>query len=76
VRALGVLLYAIGGIGALLIDLAASYWLYAVHGIGWVFLAWITVLPLLVLPFLAGLGVHFIVAGVLMFTGMAMADIK
>lgn len=73
-RGLGMLLYIVGGIGSLGVDVLASIWLLTEHGIGWVILAWVTFVPLFIIPFLAGLAVPFIITLGLTLGGAALAD--
>jgi hypothetical protein len=58
----GTILYGLGATAVFLIDVVSTFWLASAHGIGWAILAWITFLPLLVIPFLAGFGVIYLVA--------------
>ena len=60
-RFFGGFLMVVSGIWLALVDIAASVWLLGAHGIGWVIAAWALFVPLVVIPFLAGLGVAFVV---------------
>ena len=73
-RAFGMLLYVVGALGVLLVDVASSIWLYANHGLGWVIVSWVFVMPLLVIPFLAGLGLWFVIFAGAAMAGMALAE--
>lgn len=56
------ILALLGGVGVIGIDILATIWLFNTHGIGWVIAAWGLVLPLFVIPFLAGYGLAYALA--------------
>lgn len=72
-RALGGLLVVGGGFAVIAIDATATVWVANTHGLGWAILAWVTFVPLLFIPFLAGFGLAYVLAWGGMFAGHAAA---
>jgi len=71
-KALGTTLYILGALAVFGLDIVASAWLAENHGLGWVIASWVLVIPLLVIPFLAGIGLFYAIALGVTFGGAAL----
>jgi hypothetical protein len=73
-RVLGWILSVPGWIALFLIDVFSSIWLYNEHGLIWVIVVWVTFVPLLIIPFLAGWGIPYIAAMALVIIGQLLVS--
>ena len=72
-RAFSAIVVVLGGMAVIGVDAMATVWLANTHGLGWAVLAWITFVPLLFIPFLAGYGLAYVLAWGAMVVGHATA---